>query len=499
MATQVVMPKLSPTMEEGQLSRWLKQEGDRVTVGEPLAEIDTDKATMEAQALAEGVLRKIVVAEGTTVPLGQVIAIIGAPDEDISALLSQVESGKASADNKQTIGRNVEAGQDGAQAELAQVVPGGPRTQATIQGAPLEGDADTARAKGSDEAATPQPATQAQTQTGQQQPPQTPPPGGDGRETGNGQRGDGRLIVSPIAARMAADANINLQTLAGSGPGGRIVKRDIEAAIKSGGGPQADAGQPRTQPQLRAVEARAPQPAAPVRQPQIEGASRYRDEPMTAMRATIARRLVTSIGPVPHFFLTTEIEMDAASELRRKLNEIDESVKISLNDIIIKVAAVALRQHPQVNASFQDKSIRYYERADIGVAVAIDDGLITPVVRGADAKSIGSISREVRELAERARGRKLKPEEYTGATFSVSNLGMFGIDEFTAVINPPEAAILAVGAATAKPVVRDGAVVVRQIMRVTMSCDHRVIDGATGAKFLQTFKRLLENPLLLLA
>jgi pyruvate dehydrogenase E2 component (dihydrolipoamide acetyltransferase) len=202
---------------------------------------------------------------------------------------------------------------------------------------------------------------------------------------------------------------------------------------------------------------------------------------------------------VPHFFLTTEIEMDAASDLRRQLNALDESVKISLNDIIIKVAAFALRQHPQVNASFHEKAIRYYERADIGVAVAIEDGLITPVVRGAEAKSIGSISREVRELAERARGRKLKPEEYTGATFSVSNLGMFGIDEFTAVINPPEAAILAVGAAAAKPVVRDGAVAVRQIMRVTMSCDHRVIDGATGAKFLQTFKRLLENPLLLLA
>ncbi|HEX8160624.1 MAG TPA: pyruvate dehydrogenase complex dihydrolipoamide acetyltransferase [Pyrinomonadaceae bacterium] len=505
MATQVVMPKLSPTMEEGQLSRWLKQEGDRVTVGEPLAEIDTDKATMEAQALAEGVLRKIVVPEGTTVPLGQVIAIIGAPDEDISALLSQVESGEAGAQNKQTIERNVEAGQDGAQKELAGVVADGARTQATIQGAPLEGDAGGASAKGSDEAATPPPANQSQPQpsqqTAQQQPSQDAPRGGEGRESGNGQRGGGRTIVSPIAARMAADANINLQTLAGSGPGGRIVKRDIEAAIKSGG--EARAGERRSgeqqQAQAGAAEARAPQPSAPARQPQIEGAPAYRDEPLTAMRATIARRLVTSIGPVPHFYLTTEIGMDAASDLRRQLNAQDESAKVSLNDIIIKVAAVALRRHPQVNASFQDKAIRYYERADVGVAVAIDDGLITPVVRGADAKSIAEIGREVRELAERARARKLRPEEYTGATFSVSNLGMFGIDEFTAVINPPEAAILAVGAAGEKPVVRGGAVAVRQIMRVTMSCDHRVIDGATGAKFLQTFKRLLENPLLLLA
>jgi pyruvate dehydrogenase E2 component (dihydrolipoamide acetyltransferase) len=217
------------------------------------------------------------------------------------------------------------------------------------------------------------------------------------------------------------------------------------------------------------------------------------------MRATIARRLVTSLGPVPHFFLTTEIEMDRAAEVRRQLNELDPENKISVNDLIIKVAAVALMQHPAVNASFQEKSLRYFERADIGVAVAIEDGLITPVVRGADAKSVGQIAREVRELAERARGRKLKPEEYTGATFSVSNLGMFGIDEFTAVINPPEAAILAVGAMTPRPVVRDGEVVVRQLMRVTMSCDHRVVDGATGAKFLQTFKKILENPLYLLA
>ncbi|HEY9285165.1 MAG TPA: dihydrolipoamide acetyltransferase family protein, partial [Pyrinomonadaceae bacterium] len=319
-----------------------------------------------------------------------------------------------------------------------------------------------------------------------------------GAAQGNGQRG-GRLLVSPIAARMAAEQNINLGALSGSGPGGRIVKRDIEAAMKSGAQPQP---QPQTQQaaaqptQLRAVETPAPQ--APPQQSPIEGASPYRDEPVSTMRATIARRLVTSIGPVPHFFLTTEIEMDNAAELRRKINELDTENKASVNDIIIKVAAAALIQHPQVNASFQEKSLRFYERADIGVAVAVEDGLITPVVRAADRKSIGQISREVRELAERARTRRLKPEEYTGATFSVSNLGMFGIDEFTAVINPPEAAILAVGQMTAKPVARDGEVVVRQIMRVTMSCDHRVIDGATGAKFLQTFKKILENPLLLM-
>jgi pyruvate dehydrogenase E2 component (dihydrolipoamide acetyltransferase) len=216
------------------------------------------------------------------------------------------------------------------------------------------------------------------------------------------------------------------------------------------------------------------------------------------MRRTIARRLATSLGPVPHFFLTTEIEMDRAAEMRKNINALDAELKISLNDLIIKVAAAALMQHPQVNASFQEKTVRYYEQADIGVAVAIDEGLITPIVRGADHKTLGAIAAEVRDLAERARQKKLQPEEYMGATFSISNLGMFGIDEFTAVINPPEGAILAVGAMSPKAVARDDQVVVRQMMRVTMSCDHRVIDGATGARFLQTFKRILENPLYLL-
>jgi pyruvate dehydrogenase E2 component (dihydrolipoamide acetyltransferase) len=511
------MPKLSPTMEEGQLSRWLKREGERVTVGEPIAEIDTDKATMEAQALAEGVLRKIVVPEGTTVPLGQVIAIIGAADEDISSLLSEVQSGAAGAENKANA-QQVEGGQYGSQQEIAGVVAEGGRTQATVQGEPLEGEVGGESAKGGEvTAARPasgapeRPSAQGERAQGAQaQGAQAQGERAASSDGGNGRRAGGRLVVSPVAARMAADANINLRDLAGSGPGGRIVKRDIEAAMKSGGGraatTQAQGRQTQAQPEARATQQPAPQTqpqAAPVQptiqQPQIEGAAPYRDEPLTTMRATIARRLVTSIGPVPHFFLTTEIEMDRAADVRKQLNALDESNKISLNDIIIKVAAVALRQHPRVNASFHEKSLRYYERADIGVAVAVEDGLITPVVRGAESKSIGQISQEVRELAERARTRRLKPEEYTGATFSVSNLGMFGIDEFTAVINPPEAAILAVGAATPKPVVRDGQVVVRQIMRVTMSCDHRVIDGATGAQFLQTFKRILENPLLLLA
>jgi pyruvate dehydrogenase E2 component (dihydrolipoamide acetyltransferase) len=476
MATQVVMPKLSPTMEEGQLARWLKKEGDAVSMGEPLAEIDTDKATMEMQALGNGVLRKILIQEGESAPLGQIIAIIGEADEDISGLLAQAQSAQNTAENKERIQESVEAGGDGAQTELARVADGS-RTQATIEGQPVRGDAGGAPSTSQQEAA------RRETQTQQ--------PAGNGAGAQAAGADGGRLVVSPIAARMAAEAGINLRSLTGSGPSGRIVKRDIEEAIKAG---QSQATAKEAAPRrLQAVE-----PAAPAQQSEIAGASPYRDEPMSEMRRVIARRLVTSIGPVPHFFLTTEIEMDNVAEMRSSIKALNPDLKISVNDIIIKVAAAALIEHPQVNASFQEKTIRYYERADIGVAVAIEDGLITPVIRSADRKSLSQIAAEVRELAERARSRRLKPEEYTGATFSISNLGMFGITEFTAVINPPEAAILAVGEMKPVPVVRAGQMVARQIMRVTMSCDHRVIDGATGAQFLQTFKRILENPLYLI-
>ncbi len=449
MATQVVMPKLSPTMEEGQISRWLKNEGDKVSMGEPLAEIDTDKATMEMQALGNGVLRKIIIQAGESAPLGQLIAVIGEPDEDISALLNQAGSG----------------------AKETQPAP-----QPQAGGDEAKAEAVPAQKPAADAAASQQPA-----------------PSGNGAQAAKGDgKATGRLVVSPLAARMAAEAGINLRSLTGSGPGGRIIKRDIEAAMSAGKASEETAQAP--QRHLRAV-----QPGTqPTQAPAVEGASAYRDEPTSVMRQTIARRLVTSIGPVPHFFLTTEIEMDRVVEMRNSVKDLDPELKFSINDVIVKVAAAALIQHPQVNASFQDRNIRYYEHADIGVAVAIEDGLITPIVRAADQKSLSQIAAEVKELAGRARSRKLMPEEYTGATFSISNLGMLGIDEFTAVINPPEAAILAVGAVTPKPVVRDNQVVVRQMMRVTMSCDHRVIDGATGARFLQTFKRLLENPLLMI-
>jgi pyruvate dehydrogenase E2 component (dihydrolipoamide acetyltransferase) len=441
MATQVIMPKLSPTMEEGQLSRWLKKEGDKVSMGEPLAEIDTDKATMEMQALGSGVLRKILIQEGESAPLGQLIAIIGEPDEDISSLTAAASATAA------------------AKSPATEEKPVAPEAAAKSAGAVTGGAADVA---------------------------------GNGRQEPQpvANTSSGRLIVSPLAARMAAESGIDLRSVSGSGPGGRIIKRDVEGLISGEKVAAPESTQTPTR-HLRAVE------PTPFQKSATAQASAYRDEPASEMRRTIAKRLVTSLGPVPHFFLTTEIEMDRAAEMRKGINELDPELKISVNDIVIKVAAAALIQHPQVNASFQDKVVRYYEHADIGVAVAIEEGLITPIVRSADQKSLGEIAAEVRDLAERARSRRLRPEEYMGASFSVSNLGMFGIDEFTAIINPPEAGILAIGAMTPKPVVRNNEIVVRQIMRVTMSCDHRVVDGATGAKFLQTFKKILENPLFL--
>ncbi len=439
MATQVVMPKLSPTMEEGQLARWLKKEGDKVAMGEPLAEIDTDKATMEMQALSNGVLRKILIGEGESAPLGQPIAIIGEPDEDISELLKTAGAAKT------------------AKAEAASEKL--PESEAVPA---VEVEAKEAAA-----------------------PPAEPRVSGDGDRAAT-PASEGRLLISPIAARMAAEAGLDLKALQGSGPSGRIVKSDIEAAI------QQQKAAPSAKSSLRPIS--LPRPAE---KGAVYGPSAYRDEPTSEMRRTIARRLVTSLGPIPHFFLTSEIDMERAADMRRSINELYPDFKLSINDIIIKVAAVSLIQHPQVNASFQDKTIRLYEHADIGVAVATENGLITPIVRAAELKSLNEIAGEVRELADRARARKLRPEEYTGATFSISNLGMFGIEEFTAVINPPEGAILAVGAMAAKPVVRDGEIAIRQTMRVTMSCDHRVIDGATGAKFLQTFKQIMENPLYL--
>ena len=444
------MPKLSPTMEEGQISRWLKKEGDAIEANEPIAEVDTDKATMEVTSLDAGTLLKILVGDGANAKLGETIGIIGEKGEDFSALLSDAPTNGDSA---------LKAEEKPAAEKAANV--------SASNGAPQKNVAETEGCSYDSQ----RPGAKEDAENSKTQIPDS--------KSGNG----GRMIVSPIAARMASENDINLKSIKGSGPNGRIIKRDIEAVIS----------------QQSTVISQPEQSAPSFSASQTQGASAFREENTSKMRQVIASRLAESIGPIPTFYLTVEIEMDAALEFRKQINaSIKETEKVSVNDVIVKVAAQALTKHAWVNSSYQDKTVRFYEDADIGVAVAVEDGLITPVVRGVNRKGIVEISREIKEMAGRAREKKLQPEEYTGATFSISNLGMFGIKEFTAIINPPEAAIIAVGAAAPMAVVRDGEIVIKNIMNVTMSCDHRAIDGATGAKFLQTFKQMLENPILML-
>ena len=428
MAEKFLMPKLSPTMEEGQISRWVLNEGDSYAAGDTLAEVDTDKATMEMTALTAGTLLKILKGGGETAALGETIAIIGNKGDDISALLSEV--GTSITTKPATESTETE------KVELPIV------------------KAETRVAASAPSVATDVPPAKA-----------------------GGLASNGRLIVSPIAARMAAENAIDLRSISGSGPNGRIIKRDIETALAGGGESPTVSSQPVFTPST------------------IVGHSAYHDETTSQMRRVIASRLAESIGPIPTFYLTVEIEMDNTLALRKQVNAtVSEDQKISVNDIIVKAAAMSLVKHPFANSSYQDKTIRFYNQADIGVAVAIDEGLITPVIRGANLKGFFEIAAEIKDLAAKARAKKLQPDEYTGATFSISNLGMFGIKEFTAIINPPEAGILAIGGAEPIAVVRDGEITIRNIMNVTMSCDHRVIDGATGAKFLQTFKQMLEQP-----
>ena len=439
MATKVHMEALSPTMEEGQVVKWLKGEGDAVAQGDILAEIETDKATMELVARGEGVLRKVFVGEGVAAPVGNVIAVIAAEDEDIAALVAAAGGGGAT-------GAPAVDGAGGA----ATSAP----TSATAPAAAPETDsAPPARA------ATPAPAT-------------APAPAA---ATTPASAPTGRIKASPVARRLAQDAGLDLAAVQGSGPGGRVIKRDVEAAAEVAAAAQA--------PAVTAWPAAAPD-------------TEFVDTPLSQMRKTVARRLTESLGPVPHFFLTVDVDMTRALQARKQVNQLlaERGAKASINDFVIKAAAVALTHHPECNAWWQGDSIRRFNRVHMAIAVAVPDGLITPVVRDAHAKGLGRISAEVRELAGRARDKKLQPHEYTGSTFSISNLGMFGIEEFTAVINPPEAGIIAVGAVEERPVVREGQIVVQPRMRVTMSCDHRVIDGAQGARFLATLKSFLEEP-----
>lgn len=416
MATRIVMSKLSPTMEEGRILRWVKKEGEPVEPGDVVVEIETDKATMEVEAMGSGILRKILVDENATVPTGTLLAVVAAEDEDISNILAATTASAATA---KSAGRTAAAAGSPPAAMAAAVAPAQPAVE-------------TAAAA----------------------------PGGD----------DGRVKASPLARRMARDSSIPLDAVHGSGPGGRIVKRDIEAAMRG---------------------------ATAALDTELTLEVPYERVDLTQIRKAIARNLVQSLGPIPHFYLTTEIDMRRVLELRAELNEsLDGSgVKIGVNEILLKTAAKALAENPDVNVSFAGDHIRRFTRVDIGVAVAVPDGLITPVLRDVGARGLRQLSLELRDLVTRAREKKLAPEEYQGATFTISNLGMYGIDEFTAVINPPAATILAVGATVEKPVVVDGSIEVRPRMRVTLSCDHRAVDGAMGAEFLATFREMLENPL----
>ena len=459
MATKIVMAQLSPTMEEGKLLEWKVAEGDTIEASDLLAEIETDKANMDIEALGGGVVLKILVPAGATVPVGALIGIIGEEGEDISSLLAEAEAAAS--------GTPVEAE---------------PMEAAPVESTPAAEEAVVPPAPPATPPSVPEPIAPAPVVA---VPPVEPTPGVELPHSHAGESAvTGTVKASPVARRMADEAGLRVSDISGSGPGGRVIKRDVEAAISAGVSVAAPATTTATTP----AQAAQTVPAGP---------PRLVDETLepSQMRKAIARRLVTSIGPVPHFFLTIEVDMGRILELRKAMNGRLEAGKIGVNDILVKVTAEALARHPEINASWQGDTIRRHGSVDIGIAVAIEDGLITPVLRGADRKGLLQIAAEASELVGRAREKRLLPEEYQGATFSVSNLGMFDIDQFTAIINPPEAAILAVGSTSEKAVVVDGEITVRQRMRVTMSCDHRVIDGASGARFLQTFKAMIENPL----
>jgi pyruvate dehydrogenase E2 component (dihydrolipoamide acetyltransferase) len=460
MATKVVMEALSPTMEEGRLVKWNKSEGDAVKSGDVLAEVETDKAVMELVARGDGVLRKRLANEGDASPVGTLLAVIAGPDENIDAIV-------------------------GASAPAAAPAPAAASAPPAAPAQPAESPVPQSTEQSQGEASTPPqqkvappPAGAAPAPPRAAPPPRpaAPPPKGNGARPGAGARAAaGRQRSSPLARRLASEKGIQLGGIQGSGPGGRIVKRDIEAAKATGGGAGRSAAAER-----------------------LVTEGDFKDFPLTQIRKTIARRLAESNGPVPTFFLTAEFDATRGAELRTQLLEMGEQYKVSFNDIVIKAVALALAEHPEVNAHWLNDKIRHFNRIHVAMAVAVEDGLITPVLFDADRMTLWEISEKARDLAKRARERKLTPEEYTGATFTVSNLGMFGIDQFTAIINPPEAGILAIGSVEEKPVVIDGQLEVRQRMRVTMSCDHRAVDGATGAKFLQTVRRYIENPLSLI-
>ena len=448
MATKVVLAKLSPTMEEGLIVKWSKNEGDTIKVGDILAEVETDKANMEMEALAAGVLRRIFVKAGEKAPVAGLIAVIAGKDEDISAFEAQAAKERSAG---------------GAKAAPAPVpsAPAAKAPEAAPKAAPAPAPGPAAAA------AVPAPA------------PMTLP----------APAHEGRVKASPLAKKVAAEKNLALEAIPGSGPGGRIVKRDVEAFVAA---PAA----------ARGATSSPAAPARPVPSVQITpGVSQT--IPLSSMRKTIARRLSESMFSSPHFYVTVDVDMDRAVDLRAQLKEAGE--KVSVNDFVVRACALALRTVPQVNASWapgpdgSPEAIVLNGDVHVGVAVALPDGLITPVVSFADQKPITAIAAEIRELADRAKSKKLKPEEYTGATFTISNLGMMDVHEFTAIINPPGSAILSVGSVRKEAVVgANDQIKVGHRMKITLGSDHRVIDGSVSATFLAEVKRLLQTPVLLL-
>jgi len=498
MITKVIMPKLSEAMETGKVIQWLKKEGDAVKGGDVIAEIETDKANVEIEAFGSGVLRKIVVGPGEQVPVGQLIGVIADPSEDVSSVAGDKPAAPAAAPPSGSPQPAAAAPANASAQQTAQPQPSAGAQPASgkpaAESAAPRRDArtDAARTAPAQEAAAPLP----QMETYQSTPATTnvvpmsaPSAGAPARDPGE------RVKASPLARKIAAQSGVDLRLVQGSGPGGRIIRRDVEAASSA--------------PAERPAAAASPAPAAPARpafaipsRPEAE----FEDMALTPMRAVIAKRMPLSKAPVPHFYVTVEIAMDRAMALRAELNALEGQPKISVNDFVIRASALALIKNPGVNASLVPgaegqpaQAIRVYHRAHVGIAVALEQGLITPVLRDCDVKSLGRIAVEARDLAERARAGKLRAQEMSGATFSISNLGMFGVEDFSAIINPPEGAILAVGSVLEKPVVDRGEIRPGQRMKLTISCDHRVMDGAMGARFLQDVTRLLEEPLRLLA
>jgi pyruvate dehydrogenase E2 component (dihydrolipoamide acetyltransferase) len=456
MPTNILMPALSPTMEKGNLAKWLKKEGDQIKSGDIIAEIETDKATMEVEAVDEGVLAKIVVPEGTAdVPVNDIIAVIAGEGEDVK------EVGKG--DFAQPAAKPAD---DKSKAETAKQVEKAPPARTNGSGQPAP------------QAAAPQALQQA--------------------------NGAGRVFASPLARRMAKEGGLDLAAIQGSGPHGRIVERDVKAAIEGGTAKKAQPGAPAAQPGAPAPKLAPAGMSDEIVKKMFEPGS-FEEVPHDGMRKTIARRLTEAKQTIPHFYLTVDCDIDALLKLREQVNASAQkdkdgkpSFKVSVNDMVIKALALALVRTPGSNVTFTENSMLHHKHADISVAVAIPGGLITPVIRNADTLTLSGIANAMKDFAKRAKDRKLKPEEYQGGTSAVSNLGMFGIKDFVAVINPPQSSIIAVGMGEKRAVVKNGEIVIGNVMSVTISCDHRAMDGAKGAELIAAFKQLVENPMAML-